>query len=955
MRNKLVAITEILEEHSLDLLFICETWLHDSEKEVVSAALPKYYSFIHVPRSDDPTIFGGGVAIIFKNSFSNFKILSNFHFNDSFEALACTFYSSNFVINTAVIYRPGHPGTDSKFMQEFNEFLSTFTELGTHFFICGDFNYWINNPSEKPPTFNFLEILDDHNCINSVSQPTHKGGNTLDLVIHDAGNTLLGNLVVHPIDLKYSDHSLITFPYNIPIRAQAIPKTIRFRNYKNINFETLKCDIAASFSSFNIHTEVEDLVINFNNLLSSLHENHFPIIEKTIRINESNPWFDSSISTLRKKRRKAERLWRRTRSEPARLKYVNARSLVINKVEEKKKEYFSNEIKSCNANQKKLWNTIGKLVGCPQYQYPLHATCTEINNFFINKIENLRYELDGITYLNDYSDTFLNYNVQDSSSDLNQFCPLTDSDVLKLVNSQNKTSCSLDPFNISKVPEILPLLIPIFTKIINACFTLGVFPSSEKIALVRPLLKKSSLDPNDLKNYRPISNLTFLSKLIEKALLNQLIPHFNNNKCISDFQSAYRQHHSTETALCRIYNDLLLNIQNSKASLLILLDLSAAFDTIDHNLLLKDLEDTGINGRALLLLESYVKHRHQKVALKDSTSNPLELRFGVPQGSVLGPVLFSLYSSKLSKIMAAHGVNYHLYADDTQIYIPISDITASKSKINSIMSDIKLWMNERKLKLNEGKTEVILICGPVNTDFLSQSNNLNFINDTSPSKTVRDLGLVFDSKLSFKSHFNSIIKTCNYQLRRLSSIVKYLDKHCATTLIHAFITSRVDYCNSLFVNLPKKDLTRLQTILNRAARLIFNLAPFTSTSSYLYDLHWLPIKARIEFKLCLFVYKALKFNQPIYIKELLTPYTSQSNFSLRAADDPHLLIVPRLTRYSSFASRAFSYVGPWLFNKLPRNLKDAGSTQTFKKLLKTHLFKKSYDPVTKSISLEYRV
>jgi len=499
------------------------------------------------------------------------------------------------------------------------------------------------------------------------------------------------------------------------------------------------------------------------------------------------------------------------------------------------------------------------------------------------------------------------------------------------------------------------LLIPLFTQIINACFSLGVFPSSEKSALVRPLLKKPSLDKNDLKNYRPVSNLTYLSKLIERAILNQLSPHLNKNKCFSNFQSAYRQYHSTETALCRIYNDLLINTQNSSVSLLILLDLSAAFDTIDFDLLIKDLKDSGIEGNALNLLITYLKERFQKVCTLDGHSSPLELFFGVPQGSVLGPVLFSLYSSKLAKILDAHGVKYHFYADDTQIYMPISNITSAQSKVTNIMNDIKLWMHERKLKLNEGKTEIIIINGPLNNDTSVQAKSTTFIQDIRPANHVRDLGLILDEKLSFKNHFNSVIKSCNYQLRKLSSIVKYLNINAAKTLVHAFITSRVDYCNSLFVNLPNKDLVRLQSILNRAARLIYKLPPFTSTSSYLFELHWLPIKARIEFKICLLVHKSIKYKQPVYLNELFIHYTPQSNVILRAADDPHLLIVPRLNKHSTFASRAISYSGPLFYNKLPFNIKEAKSDDAFKKLLKTHLFQKSYDLVEKCFTIEYRV
>lgn len=956
MRNKLQFINESLIEHSLDIFFICESWLHDSEKDVISAALPKQYSFRHVPRSQDPSDIGGGVAIIFKsNCFSSFKILPNFHINTSFEILACTFYINNIAINTAVIYRPGYPGTDLMFLQEFNEFLSVFSELGTHFFLCGDFNYWVNNPSGKPFTSDFLNSLDAHSCINSVNGPTHSAGNTLDLIIHDSENTLLTNIITFPIDNKYSDHSLITFNYNIPIKPPAKPKVIKFRNYNKKNLENLKLDITTAFASTgNINFQPIELVNNFNTMLSLLHENNFPLIEKSIKVQESNPWFDSSISKLRRDRRIAERHWRHSRSETSRLKYITARSLVVSEIEEKKKDYFTSEIINCELNQKKLWNVISKLTGCPEHQYPSNITSNEINEFFINKIEKLRKDLDSITISETYSDVVLNYTTSNSPSVLNQFLPVTECDVLKLVNSQNKTSCSLDPFNFTKIPEILPLLVPIFTIIINACFSLGVFPNSEKIALVRPLLKKPNLDKDDLNNYRPVSNLTYLSKLIERAILNQLNPHLNKNKRISDFQSAYRQHHSTETALCRIYNDLLLNTENSASSLLILLDLSAAFDTIDHNLLLKDLKDSGINGNALLLVDSYLNERFQKVSLNDSVSKQLKLSYGVPQGSVLGPVLFSLYSSKLAMIMSAHDVRYHLYADDTQIYMPITNVASTKSKITNIISDIKLWMHERKLKLNEGKTEVILIKGPLNNEISIDSEKTDFIKDILPSNSVRDLGLILDSKLSFKSHINSVIKTCNFQLRRLSCIMKYLNKETATTLIHAFITSRVDYCNSLFINLPKKDLTRLQSILNRAARLIYKLPSFTSTSPYLYELHWLPIKARIEFKVCLLVFKALRFNQPSYLYDLFTRYTPQSNMTLRAADDPYLLVVPRLNKHSSFTSRSISYAGPLLFNKLPFNIKDSNNTVSFKKLLKTYLFEKAYDSTSKSINIEYR-
>lgn len=382
-----------------------------------------------------------------------------------------------------------------------------------------------------------------------------------------------------------------------------------------------------------------------------------------------------------------------------------------------------------------------------------------------------------------------------------------------------------------------------------------------------------------------------------------------------------------------------------------MLDLSAAFDTIDLELLLDDLKKAGVSDKALELLKSYKTDRFQKVSIKDNVSTSRKILYGVPQGSVLGPILFSLYASKLAEIMDAHRLKYHLYADDTQIYMPVTNENSTKTKINLVLNDIKIWMHQRKLQLNESKTEVFLITGPIKNETLVDSQ---FINNIKTVSSVKNLGIVFDSKLNFTNHFNHIVKTCNFYLRKFSSIIKYLDKSSAKTLIHAFITSRIDYCNSLFVNLPKKDLKRLQGLLNRAARLIYNLPPFTSISPYLYELHWLPIIARIEFKVCLLVFKALGSDEPAYLKELLLKYETQSNVVLRAADDPNLLIVPRLNKLSSYGSRAFSYAGPFLFNQLPLNIKEAESITSFKSMLKTHIFSKSFDNETKTINLTYK-
>ena len=261
----------------------------------------------------------------------------------------------------------------------------------------------------------------------------------------------------------------------------------------------------------------------------------------------------------------------------------------------------------------------------------------------------------------------------------------------------------LDPIPISLTTECLSDLLPLITRIVNSSLCSGAVPPQFKQAVVTPLLKKPGLDPNDLKNFRPVSNLPLISKILEKVVLTQLQKHLSENDLLEIRQSAYRKNHSTETALLSVVDGLLRNADDRLVSVLALLDPSAAFDTLDHPILLQRLETTfGISGTALHWFASYLEGREQSVKVDNVLSSPSPLQFGVPQGSVLGPILFTLYSQPLSDLICRHECDYHKYADNSQLLkgAPPDQFQSLLCDIRTYIESLVGWMYSNKLKLN---------------------------------------------------------------------------------------------------------------------------------------------------------------------------------------------------------------------------------------------------------------
>ena len=375
-------------------------------------------------------------------------------------------------------------------------------------------------------------------------------------------------------------------------------------------------------------------------------------------------------------------------------------------------------------------------------------------------------------------------------------------------------------------------------------------PHAFKQATVRPLLKKSWLNPEQPGNFRPVLNLSNISKLVEKVVASRLNAHIDAHNLSCPFQSAYRKGYSVETALLKVKEDILCAFDNQNGVLPALLDLSAAFDTVDHNILLSHLKNLRVTDVALHWIRPYLSGHSQCVCINGVKSSKFPLCCGVPLGSVLGPILFSIYTLSLSTVLDKHNLCHHIYADATQIYLPFrpkcsGSYDESKSRLESCISDVRIWMANNLLKLNDSKSELLILRPSRPSAHLSKVPAPLAIGrcQVSPAVSARNIGLIFDETMSMDKQIRQVCKSAFHQLHNIRSIRIFLDRDALQTLV----TSKLDSFNSLYSGLPVCQIMKLQRVQNAAARLVLGIPRCEHITPGLKSLHWLPVEKRIVF------------------------------------------------------------------------------------------------------------
>jgi exonuclease III len=929
VRNKYLDISDHVKEMNFDLCFMCETWLKPADRDVVAALKGTLYNFDHVCRENR---VGGGIGLLSKKDY-NVQVHSQNQFN-SFESAEFKISSSSDCMYCVCIYRPpyssNHPVTCSTFLNEFEEYLSQILTDYSDVIIVGDFNIHVNNKSCRDAC-KFLEILSSYGLVQHVSDATHKSGNTLDLIITTATSKF--RLASPSVGYFVSDHAFVSSEINV-VKTKWIKKTVSFRRYKDINEERFINDLSEVCAS--LLSSDENLADKYFTKLHAVLDRHAPVIIKRKSIRDNSPWFDDTARQLKSDRRKLERIWRQTREPNDYDNFQIAKQIFREYVIEKRSEYVNSRIEKCGRDSRKLYKEIYTLLDMKK-ENPLPSNASdavlseEFASFFIEKVEKIR---DNLQVFPAYEPEGL------STSMFDQFKYVDINTVKRLIMNAKAATCQSDPLPSFLVKKYVDIVGPVIMKIINLSLTSGEFFSEWKTSIVKPLIKKMGQDLVKT-NYRPISNLPFISKLTEKAALAQFLPYTNAHNLLPSYQSAYRKNYSTETAVVKVVSDILMAMEHQKLTAFVSMDLSAAFDTVDHDILLEVLNrNFGISGSAMDWFKSYLSNRKMKVKVNNTESSLRSINSSVPQGSVAGPILYSVYASTLPSAITNSDINIMGYADDHGLYSSFSSSDEFKEidNLSETLSSVKMWMNSNRMKMNDSKTEFIyfgsrqqlqksvISCIDINNCIVNQSSSIKY------------LGVVLDNHLSFHEHISTKCKIAAMNIQYIRSIRKYLSLSSTKQLMYSLVLSHLDYCNSLFIGLPETTLNIAQRIQNWAAKVALKRGRYDSSSKALFDLHWLPVRYRIDFKILLLVFKCINDLAPIYLQNMIVKRSSQRQ--TRSAS-VLTLEVPS-TKCKLFADRSFSVYGPKLWNSLPNDLQNIKSVSLFRSNLKTYLFKKAF-------------
>lgn len=942
LANKIDDVFDLRRERGIHVLCLVETWL-DHESVAINRLRASGCRVVDRPRprvpDDTPATNHGGVAIVAAPGVRHTAVDVG-PSPATFEVISARAAIGVEFCTIVLIYRPGSDAVTQAFFDDLCDLLDRVATTNDEFFVVGDVNIRLDRPDDVN-TVQFQAILECYDLEIRNNEPTHDRGGQLDVVVARRDRPVS---VVTTYDAGLSDHKLLQWsvdghPADIPV------VTVDHRPWRKVDIVEFRAAVAASplcAPDQWADRSVDDLAQLYDSAFTELADRFAPIRKVSRRPRPSDPWFDAECRSAKRLTRRLERVAAAASRRPdvaiaaaANAAWTAQRRVYRDTLRQKREAFWRSTVDAQRSNPRRLWQTIDTTLG--RGRQPDHdeisADCYQ--QFFNDKVAAVRSSTESADPP-DY--------VSGPAGTSWCSCDSVDcGDVVDAIRALPDKCCAADPVPTSILKQLAGDVAPFLAALFNRSMTEGVVPASFKMAFITPLLKKPNLDVADVRSYRPISNLSVISKLLERLVARRMLKYLTVNNLLPRFQSAYRPHHSTETAVLKVLADILLAIDGGDLAGLALLDLSAAFDTVDYDVLLRRLQTTyGVGGVVQAWFRSYLTDRRQYVKLRTGRSSVFRLLCGVPQGSVLGPILFLLYTADLVLLIERHGLSAHLYADDTQIYgfSPPSSVDQLQMRLSTCIDEVAGWMSSNRLQLNAAKTEV-LWCSSARRQHQLPTTTLRVCGDhVRPTAVVRDLGIYIDSDVSMRSHVTRTVASCFGVLRQLRSVRRSLSDSVFQAVVVALVLSRLDYGNATLSGLPQVQIRRLQAVMNAAARLIFSGRRGEHVTPLLRRLHWLRVPERISYKLAVLVFRCLQGQGPAYLTSSLQRVVDlPERRRLRSASTAALVVPASRLR---IGDRAFPITAAKTWNSLPPEVTSSTTLATFKKKLKTHLFSISF-------------
>jgi hypothetical protein len=708
----------------------------------------------------------------------------------------------------------------------------------------------------------------------------------------------VNSLVIEP---GVADHSFIMLELSVR-KSLSETNWVIGRNMKRIDAPSFWVDFWNFWEPLPEDDEIEDILLAYERTALKTLDKHAPAVRRKITMRVNKVDISEKTRSARKEMRRTEHKWRRDRLTVDRDIFKKARNVYVSSVRKDKECSMRKAIRLESTNPKKLWKLLASRTGttlkCSRTttkeklsKDERYMKAQSFAHFFVEKIDKINNTLGcRVTTSLSMPEAL--------------FEPLPS--VLVLMDELEPVSFAELDIRLNRLPlgknstdDVIPNSLlkqgtahVIIERLCNLSFSRGIFPPGLKRAVIKPILKMKGSRADSLTNYRPISNIKSIAKLIESIAASRLKHHLEKVSFLHPLQSAYRRSFSTETATLQVASDWYSSLDCNQLVCVASLDVSAAFDTVNYGTLSARLIQAGIIGRAHKWFMSYMTNRSAVVQYEDAQSQPFQLSSGVPQGSVLGPTLFNLYMADLARVLqdqcGSRGLKFHIYADDVLLYVSCQppDFPTATEVMQFSLQIVEKWMADNYLMLNLEKTGIFLLHRksgilPDVHPFSLMIGGKPVVLDTRGS--FRWLGIEFDTSLTMSLFVSKTCRACFLVLRMLRQIRATLNKQSASLLCNALVCSRIDYCNSLLYGTNQDSRDKLQRVLNLAARIITGLRRQDHISPALVQLGWLKINERIMMKIAVLVFKALRGLLPAYLTSQVVEYHPRR--SLRSTCD----------------------------------------------------------------------